>query len=132
MSLNKSQLPQSFGVFTPTGHLVLGFATDPDMRAAEQDLLDRGFETSSIHAFTSTEVVAEIERMKADFRVVANLLANESDLMDRHLAVAQEGGGFLVIYAPEEADASRVMDVARHHNLRVAHKYNRLTLELVA
>jgi hypothetical protein len=130
--LDKADLPRSFGVFTPTGHVVMGFASDVEMQTARHNLIAAGIPEGSITAFLSREVVADIEKMRSDSSLADSLLneafMNESQMMDDHLRLAREGGGFLVVYAPQDADTSRVIEIAKQSQLKIAHKYNRLTL----
>jgi hypothetical protein len=125
--LDKASLPRSFGLFTPTGHLVMGFASDTDMTTARKALLSAAFPQSKIAAFVSSEVVAKIGKMKQSFSKAA-FLFNEFRMMKDHLALARKGGGFLVVYAPSEADTARAVKIAKKFRLRLAHKYNRLTV----
>jgi hypothetical protein len=128
--LDKTDLPRTFGVFTPTGHVVMGFASDADMRAARDNMLAAGIPDVAITPFSSKEVVGDIEKMRSNASVVAPLM-NESEMMDDHLKLAKEGGGFLVVYAPHEADTARAVDIAKQAGLRIAHKYNLLTLHRI-
>jgi hypothetical protein len=126
--LDKKDLPRSFGIFTPTGHVVMGFATDADMRAARDQLLGAGIPKAAIAAFTSQEVVAEIKEMRSNSSLAASFM-NESTMMEDHFKLASEGGGFLVVNAPSDAETARVVEIAKRSQLRIAHKYNRLTLD---
>jgi hypothetical protein len=47
----------------------------------------------------------------------------------QHLEHAKQGSFFLVVHAPTEPETARVMNVARRFGARLAHKYNRLTVE---
>jgi hypothetical protein len=126
--LNKADLPRSFGVFTPTGHVVMGFASDSEMQTARKNLLAAGIPEAAITPFASQEVIADIEQMRSDAGLAATFM-NESQMMEDHLNIALEGGGFLVVNAPSDADTARVVQIAKRSQLRIAHKYNRLTLD---
>jgi hypothetical protein len=120
-------LPKTFGVFSPTGHVVMGFTSDEAMKAARQALLAAGFNETSITSFSSQEVVLEIDTMKSNASIVA-VHADEGRWMEQHLELARRGGGFLVVYAPDESESTHAVDIARDFGLKLAHKYNRLTL----
>jgi hypothetical protein len=49
--------------------------------------------------------------------------------MQRHLKLAPHDGGFLVVYAPHEAESARPVRIAEPFGLKLANKYNRLTLQ---
>jgi len=97
----------TFGVFSPTGHVVMGFTSDDAMNRAREALLAAGFNESSITPFSSHEAAPEIETKLHPAGIVASL-SEEKRWMEQHLELANRGGGFLVVYG--------------------AHKYNRLTL----
>lgn len=61
--IDKADLPKTFGVFSPAGHIVMGFTSDEAMRAARQALLDAGFNENAITPFSNQEVVSEIDTM---------------------------------------------------------------------
>jgi len=42
--------------------------------------------------------------------------------MDKHLELANPGGGFLVVYAPDESESTHAADIAREFGLKLAHK----------
>lgn len=126
--LDKADLPRSFGLFTPTGHVVMGFASDADMAMARKALLSAGFRANTIATFPSSEVVAEIRKMQKTFSKAARLF-NEFKMMKDHLALARKGGGFLVVYAPSKAETARAVKKAKRFHLKLAHKYNRLTVQ---
>ena len=126
--LNKANLPRSFGLFTPTGHVVMGFASDADMTTARKALLSAGFRANKIAAFSSSEVVDEIQKMRKSFSKAARLF-NEFKMMKEHWALARKGGGFLVVYAPSKGETARAVKIAKKFHLKLAHKYNRLTVQ---
>ncbi len=47
----------------------------------------------------------------------------------KHLEAAQEGATFLLIYAPNDFDAERVMNVLRRRPYVLAHRYHRFAIE---
>lgn len=49
--------------------------------------------------------------------------------LEQYLELAKQGAAFLVVYAPSEAETTRVMNVARRFDLRLAAKYGRITVE---
>jgi hypothetical protein len=126
--LERAHLPRWFGLFSPTGHVVMGFASDADMTLARNALLGAGFRASTIAAFSSSEVVAEIRKMQKTFSKAAPLF-NEFKMMKDHWALARKGGGFLIVYAPSKAETARAVKIARKFRLILAHKYNRLTVQ---
>jgi len=126
--LDKAHLPTSLGMFTPTGRVVLGFASDADMASARKALRAAKFAANTIAAFSSSEVVAGFQKLRPKFSKVAPLF-NEWRIMRDHYELARQGGGFLVVYAPSTAETQRVVRIANKFRLRLAHKYNRLSIQ---
>lgn len=59
-------------------------------------------------------------------------MGTEVEHQDAHLHAAKQGFAFLLVYAPSEAETTRVMNVARRHHVRLAHKYNPFTVQDLA
>ena len=117
----------TFGVFSPTGHVVMGFTSDDAMNRAREALIAAGFNENAITPFSSHEVAAEIETRKLHAGIAAKL-SEEKRWMQQHLDLANRGGGFLIVYAPEESESAHAVSIAKPFGLQFAHKYNRLTL----
>jgi hypothetical protein len=56
----------------------------------------------------------------------------EQAQLEKYFALAKQGSGFLVVYAPSESESQRVVTLVREFGLQLAEKYNRLTLEELA
>jgi hypothetical protein len=124
----QSAPPRSFGVFAPVGYLVIGFPGEAEAAQARAALLTGGYEQDEVMMFSSQQVIADIERTREDVSILAYMGA-ELGHQKQHLECARQGCAFLVVYAPSEAETTRVMNVARRFGARLAHKYNRLTVE---
>jgi hypothetical protein len=117
----KKRFQTWFGVLSPTGHVVMAFTTDGDAKRARQLLVDSGFSQEDITHYAKAEVMAE----------EANPLqiGQELDSVDNYLSLAKQGCGFLVLYAPEDDAAKRAVSIVKPLGLRLADKYNHLTME---
>jgi len=73
-------------------------------------------------------VISDIEKTRDDVSILAYLGA-ELGHQRQHLEYAKQGCAFLVVYSPSEAETARVINVACRFGARLAHKYNRLTVE---
>ena len=122
---------RSFGVFAPVGYVVLAFPEPEEAGKAREALLTGGYEDDEIMFFTSQQVIEDIERHRDDVSILAYMGA-ELAHQRRHLEYAKQGYAFLVVYAPSEAETARVVNVARRFGVRIADKYNRLTVEEIA
>ena len=59
-------------------------------------------------------------------------ILGKSDEMEReHLEAAKRGCTFLLIYAPTDLDAERVMNVIRRVTFEFAHRYHHLAIQVL-
>ena len=124
----KKKFPTSFGVFSPTGYVVMVFESDGDAERARQSLLDNGFRDENVTHFSNSEVTAEFEKSEEHSSDPLQL-GQDVAKIDEYLAFAKEGSGFLVLHASEEETAKSAVEIVRPFGLKLAEKYNRLTIE---
>ena len=129
--MTKSQIPTSFGVFSPTGHVVMAFENDAEARTARQTLIHAGISGDEITHFSAAEVLAHIESSRESENKLFQL-GQEEEKVKRYTELAHQGCGFLVVYAPADKDSKRVMEIVKPLKPKFAEKYNRLTLEELA
>jgi hypothetical protein len=115
-------------VFSPTGYLVLAFPQDADARKAREALLAGGYGEDELLQSTAKQVQDDIEKTRPAVSILAQM-GTELEHQNEHLEAAKRGCGFLLVYAPSEAETNRVMRVARRFDVQLAHKYNVLTVE---
>jgi tRNA A58 N-methylase Trm61 len=128
--MTKADYPQSFGAFKPVGHVVVAMPDDERAAAAVRELRAAGFEAEDILEYTAAEEDDEMDRMLAD--ATANGVAGfgyEVSLMRRYQELAREGASWLIVFAPDSEQASRVAEVTRTHGALIAEKYHRLVIE---
>jgi tRNA A58 N-methylase Trm61 len=128
--MTKADHPQSFGAFKPVGHVVVAMPDDERAAAAVRELRAAGFEAEDILEYTAAEEDDEMDRMLAD--ATANGVAGfgyEVSLMRRYQELAREGASWLIVFAPDSEQASRVAEVTRTHGALIAEKYHRLVIE---
>ena len=121
-------LPRSFGVFAPVGWVVIAFPGEREAAYARDALVTGGYEADEIVTFGSGEVIKDIETHQDDVSLLA-YLGPEPAFQARHFEYARQGCAFLVVFAPTDAEAERVSRVARRFGARIAHKYNRRTVQ---
>jgi hypothetical protein len=126
-----AKFPTSFGVFSPTGHVVMVFTTEENAKKAREALLAGGFSGDDLTLYRNEEVLSELEKSERQAASPAQIGQDVAKVLE-YLALAKEGCGFLVVHAPEEERAKRAIDLVRPYGLRFAEKYNRLTLEELA
>jgi hypothetical protein len=127
----KMQFPTSFGVFSPTGYVVMAFTTDGHAERARQLLFNNGFAQEDVTHYGKAEVLAQLEKSEEQATSPAQI-GQEVAKVDEYLVLAKQGCGFLVLHAPEDEAAKRAIAIVKPLGLKFAEKYNRLTMEKLA
>ena len=127
----KMRFPKSFGVFSPTGHVVMAFTTDGEAERARKLLLKNGFAQGDVTHYGKDEVMAELEKSEEQATSPAQI-GQEVAKVDEYLVLAKQGCGFLVLHDPEDESAKRAVAIVKPLGLKFAEKYNRLTMERLA
>jgi hypothetical protein len=127
----KMEFPTSFGVFSPTGHVVMAFATDGEAERALQLLVKSGFAREDVSHYNKDEVMAELEKSEKQAESPLQI-GQEVAKVDEYLALAKQGCGFLVLHAPKDEAAKRAVGIVKSLGLKFAEKYNWLTIEELA
>jgi hypothetical protein len=124
----KKRFQESFGVLSPTGHVVMAFASDHEAKRARQLLVDDGFSQKDVTHYGNAEMMKELEESE---KQAANpvQIGQELASVDKYLALAKQGCGFLVLHAPEDEAAKRAVSIVKPLGLKLAEKYNHLTME---
>ena len=127
----RMQFPTSFGVFSPTGHVVMAFTTDGEAERARQLLINNGFVEADVTHYNKDEVMAVLEKSEEQAKSPVQI-GQEVAKVDEYLVLAKQGCGFLVLHAPENEAAKRAVTMVKPLGLKFAEKYNRLTIEELA
>lgn len=127
----KARFPHSFGVFSPTGYVLMVFADDANAERARKALIEHGFRDSDVTHYDRNEVEGEFERSE-EHTLDPVQIGQDLEKVDRYLEFARKGAGFLVVHAPEDELSRRAVSIARPFQLQFAEKYNRLTLQELA
>jgi len=126
--MTKDDHPQSFGAFKPVGHVVVAMPDDERAAAAVRELRAAGFEADDILEYSAAEEDDEMDRMLQHASDLAGF-GYEVSLMRRYQELAKQGASWLIVFAPEDEQASRVAAVAKTHGALIAEKYHRLVIE---
>jgi hypothetical protein len=115
-------------ILNPVDHVVLAFDNDDITAQAVEALRGAGFADQDILAYTAAEATPRLqERVRAASGAAG--FGYEIVLMRRYLSFAEQGAGWLIVYAPDDAAVQRVVDVARKFNAKCAVRYHRLANE---
>jgi tRNA A58 N-methylase Trm61 len=126
--LTKDDAPLSFGTFNPVGHVVVAFPDDNSAQQAAQELRQAGFEDEDILHFSPDEESERMGQMLDGITGTAEF-GHEIVLMREYKQLADEGCGWLIVYAPEKERCEKVVEVARRHGAKLAEKYGRIVIE---
>jgi hypothetical protein len=129
--MTKAEMPTSFGVFSPTGHIMIAFESDVVARKARQTLIDGGISPDRITYYGGAEALSQIEGSRESDNKIFQL-GQEEEKVKRYTELAKQGAGFVVVYAPSDDETKNVMDLVRPLKPKFAEKYNLLTLEELA
>ena len=126
--MDKTDPPASFGVFKPVGHTVIAFRSEAQVQAAVSALLAQGFASAALVRYTPAEMTAQVDAQEKAASPLASL-GQELNLIKSHRALAQSGCSFLVVHAPEDAEAERVAELARSMQAVAAQRYGSFMIE---
>src|SRR5438552_6885797 len=113
--LTKEDIRRTTGILNPVGHVVLAFQDDAATDVAVAALSELGFAESDVLAYAAEEATPRLrERVRTASE--ASGFGYEITLMRRYLSFAEEGAGWLIVYAPNDAAAQRVAKVAEQCN----------------
>ena len=126
--MNKTDVPESFGVFKPVGHVVIAFPAASDLQAAVAGLAQQGLVGAGLVRYTPAEM---LEQVDAEIQAASPLasMGQELNLIKAHRTLAERGCSFLVVPAANADQAERIASVARLHQAVVAQRYGRFIIE---
>ena len=128
--MDKTDPPESFGIFKPVGHTVVAFRRFADLEAASTQLLAHGFTASSLVRYTPEEMTAQVDLEIERASPMAGI-GQELNLVKAHRKLAVQGCCFLVVDAPDDVQAEHVATIARGCHAVAAQRYGRFIIEEV-
>lgn len=115
------------GVFYPTGHIVAAFVDEASAMKAQACLVREHWPEDHVVYVDPPAMVREAEENLED----ASFLAAGASLpaREKQLELARAGCHFLLIFAPDDDDQERAMQLLDGLAVRYAVKYHRLIIE---
>lgn len=126
--MDKANPPMAWGVFKPVGHTVMAFQSDVDLQSAVRALKERKFENSAWVSYSPVEMRALVDSELQAASSIATF-GYEIDLAKLHRALAERGCSFLVVHAPDKAQANVVAEIARTMKSVAAQHYGTFMVE---
>ena len=126
--LTKQDIRNTTGTLNPVGHVVLAFKDDAVTAEAVTALRAVGFPPEDTLVYLASEATPRLrERVETASRAAG--FGFEITLMRRYLALAEEGAGWVIVFAPGDAAVERLTEVARRFAASCAVRYHRLANE---
>lgn len=126
--LTKEDIRNQTGVLNPVGHVVLALKDDAVTADAVAALRAAGCTEEDVLVYRAEEATP---RLRERVRTVSQAagFGYEITLMRRYLAFAEQGAGWLIVYAPDDATVQKIVEVARRLHALCAVRYHRLANE---
>ena len=126
--MNDAKLPTEFGIFYPTGWVVVAFGDKTAAARVQRDLTTGGYDAEDCMLIEAKDVIPAAESQLASADWLARL-GRADEMVEKHLRAAQGGSTFVVVYASTDHEAERVMNVVRRGPFQFAHRYRRFAIE---
>jgi hypothetical protein len=127
-AVDADDLPTSFGVFKPVGHVMIGLPSQDQTDALVSALQGAGWASHEVRQFTPRESVAEMEEMVDNAGAMAGF-GYEITLLRRYLKLAREGQLWLLVKVEDTDEAAQAAELARERGATLAVHYRLLTVE---
>lgn len=118
-----------FGIFYPTGHLVVGFPTQARAKAIHAEFVAEGYTDADCAFYGAEEVRRAAENNLAQNDGFFARLGWSARAVETHLELAGKNGAFLVIHAKTDPEVERAMTIIRQVPFAFVHRYHALVIE---
>lgn len=119
---------RSDGVLPPENKVFLAFRSADDLQGALNALLDENFLESDLLVFSPQQMARQMRTNIAHAGVLASI-GQDLNLLKTHLALAEQGHGYVVVLWPKSDHEEFITQVAREHNAARAQKFGHLIIE---
>ena len=126
--MDKADVPESFGVFKPVGHVVIAWRSAADLQAGVDNLTAQGVDAATLVRYSPQEMIAQVDAQLPNVSPLASL-GQELNLIHAHRALAVAGCSFLVVPTDDDARAALVGEVAHALGAAAAQRYGRFIVE---
>ena len=126
--LTKDDIRKTTGILNPVGHVILAFKDDAVTAEAVTALRAVGFPAEDTLVYLASEATPRL-RARVESVSQAAGFGYEITLMRRYLALAEQGCGWLIVFAPGDAAVERLVEVATRFDAKCAVRYHRFANE---
>ncbi|MEO7160489.1 MAG: RNA-binding protein [Polaromonas sp.] len=117
------------GVFYPTGYAFLMFPDAENAEQAARELEAAGFDGQDIMLLTPEVILQEIGKIDGESSVALPSVGTEGATVRKYIDYAREGHHALMVKAPSDKDAERMMSIVRKLPFSYGQKYHILAIE---
>ena len=126
--MDKTNPPESFGVFKPVGHTLVVFRGEQQASAATAAWRADGFADTALVHYSPAEMLAQVNDEIPRAGILASI-GQELNLIKAHRALASQGCHFVLVHTPESDDLPRVVSIARRFDAVAAQHYGHLIID---
>jgi hypothetical protein len=119
---------RSDGVLPPENKIFIAFQEPDDLQGALNALLDAGFQESELLVFSPQQMQRQMQT-NIDHAGALASIGQDLNLLKTHLALAEQGHGYVVVLWPKSDHEELITQVAIQHNAARAQKFGRLIIE---
>lgn len=120
--------PVSFGVFNPTGKVVLGLPSQAQAEALTAALLEDGWPAEDVVSFMPPGTEGDLSQMADSASAVADF-GYERTLLNRYRDMTRRGVHWLLVTVNDLEHAQRLAALAKANGAEMATYYRRLVTE---
>ena len=126
--MDKTNPPQTFGVFKPVDHTVITYLSQAALEVGAASLADSGFAAGALTRYTPAEMLSLAD---AELQLASPLASfgYELDLIKANRLMALDGCHFLIVHVPDKPAAAKVAIVARERHATSAQHYGTFMIE---
>lgn len=119
---------KSFGVFKPTGHVVVSFPPGTDLDAVARGLAEKDFPAETVTRISAEQMVAQADADIDNASPLASI-GQELNLVKAQRELAIAGHSFFVVEVSNDDRAADVATIARQFDASRAQHYGRWLVE---
>jgi hypothetical protein len=118
--------PTSFGLFKPTGHVVVALPRGTDLDAMQAALAQAGL--SDVQRLSAEQMLAQADQDLANASPIG-AIGQELNLVKAQRELAAQGNSFMVIKAADDDEVERLTAIALRFKATRAQRYGRFLIE---
>ncbi|MEO8013040.1 RNA-binding protein [Polaromonas sp.] len=116
-------------VFYPTGYAFVMFPDAANAEEAAQKIEQAGFSDQDVMFLAPSVILREIGRIDGESSVELPSVGTEGATVNKYINLARQGHHALMVSAPSDEDAEKLMAVVREFPFSYAQKYHMLAME---